>query len=221
VSPPVGPTGLRYCSGGDDADLAWHVGVSGAFSGTHIEFSSSGRTFDTYFDKYAVTASVDRRLGERWTIGGALGSTVTGALDVAGVTSTVSPGPLGAFTASFRPLDEGDLAPFVLFTGSAAASVSWTSPPGGGASSALSAFDLRLGVVAGKTLAHLVTPYLLARAFGGPVFWSGGGPSATGTDANHYQLGAGVSVHVGRVDAMVEGVPLGELGLVVGLGFAF
>jgi len=113
------------------------------------------------------------------------------------------------------------VAPFVLLTGSAAASVAWTTPPGGGPSSTLSAFDLRLGVVAGKTIAHAVTPYLLARAFGGPVFWSQAGRSVTGTDANHYQLGAGLSVRVGRVDLVVEGVPLGELGLVAGVGFAF
>lgn len=221
MSPPVGPTGLRYCAGGDDEAIAWRVGVSGAWSGTHIDFSGSGRTFDTYFDKYAVTASLDRRLGDRWTLGVALGSTVTGSLDVASVTSSVSPGPLGAFTASFRPLDEGAIAPFVLLTGSAAASLSWTMPPGGGSSSTLSALDLRAGIVAGKTIAHVVTPYVLARAFGGPVFWSGGGQSATGTDAYHYQLGAGVSVHVGRVDVVAEGVPLGELELVAGVGFAF
>ena len=196
------------------------MGASGAWSGTHLEFSSGGGSFDTYFGKYAVSASLERRLGDRWTIGGALGSTVTGSLDVAGVTSSVSPGPLGAFTASFRPLDEGEVAPFVLLTGSAAASVAWTTTPASG-SATLSAFDLRLGVVAGKTIAHAVTPYLLARAFGGPVFWSGGGRSLTGTDANHYQLGAGLSVRVGRVDLVVEGVPLGELGLVAGAGLAF
>jgi hypothetical protein len=220
VSPPVGPTGLRYCSG-DDAELDWHVGVSGAWSGTHLELSTGGQTFDTYFGKYVVTASLERRLGDRWTLGGALGSTVTGALDLDGVTTTVSPGPLAAITASFRPLDEGDLAPFVLLTGSAAASVAWTAAPAAGSSSTLSAFDLRLGVVAGKTFAHVVTPYLLARAFGGPVFWSGGGRSLTGTDANHYQLGAGVSVRLGRFDLVLEGVPLGELALVAGAGFAF
>jgi hypothetical protein len=53
------------------------------------------------------------------------------------------------------------------------------------------------------------------------VFWSGGGKSATGTDADHYQLGAGVSVRIGRFDLVVEGVPLGELGLVAGAGLAF
>ena len=135
--------------------------------------------------------------------------------------SNVSPGPLAAVTTSFRPLDEGDIAPFLLLTGSVAASVAWTTSPAGGPSSTLSAFDVRLGVVAGKTIAHVVTPYVLARAFGGPVFWSSGGQSATGTDANHYQLGAGVSVRARRVDFVVEGAPLGELGIVAGVGFAF
>ena len=169
---------------------------------------------DASFDKYAVLASVDRRLGDRWTVGGGVGSTVTGNIDVNGVTSTVSPGPLGAITASFRPLDEGTVAPFVLLSASMAASLSWV------ASSTLTAFDVRLGVAAGKTIADVVTPYLLARAFGGPVFWSIAGASATGTDAYHYQLGGGVSVRVGRVDLLVEGVPLGERAFVVGAGFA-
>jgi hypothetical protein len=202
---------LRYCSG-DDADRVWRVGVSGSYSDTRLVFSSGGTSVDASFAKYAVVASVDRRLGDRWTVGGGVGSTVTGNIDVNGVTSTVSPGPLGAITTSFRPLDEGTVAPFVLLSASMAASLSWV------ASSTLTAFDVRLGVAAGKTIADVVTPYLLARAFGGPVFWSIAGASATGTDAYHYQLGGGVSVRLGRVDLLAEGVPLGERAVVVGAG---
>lgn len=220
MSPPVGPTGLRYCSG-DDTDPVWRAGVSGAWSGTHLIFSSGGSSFDTYFEKYAVTAGLDRRLGDRWTLGGAVGTTVTGALVVRGSVSSVSPGPLAAVTASFRPLDEGELTPFLLLTGSAAASLSWTTPRAGGTASALSALDARLGLVAGKTIAHVVTPYVLARVFGGPVFGSLGGNAVTGTDASHYQLGAGVSVRLGRVDLVAEAVPLGELEIVAGAGLAF
>jgi hypothetical protein len=217
VSPPVGPTGLRYCSG-DDADLVWHAGVSEAWSGTHLKFPGDGSTLDAYFGRYAVTATVDRRLGTRWTFGGALGSTIAGEMNLDGETHRVSPGPLGAVTASFRPIDEGDVAPFVLLTGSVAASLAWTTPPGGGHSDSLAAFDVRLGVVAGKTIAHVVTPYLLARAFGGPVYWAA--LPNPGTDANHYQLGGGISVRLGRVDLVAEGVPLGELGVVFGAGLA-
>jgi len=211
---------LRYCSG-DDGELLWHAGVSGAWSGTHLELSSGGRTVDAYFGRYAVTASLERRLGDRWTLGGALGATVAGTLDLDGAESDLSPGPLAAVTASFRPLDEGDIAPFLLLTGSVAASLAWTKPAGGGPTSTFTAGDVRLGAVVGKTIAHAVTPYLLARAFGGPVSWSIAGRSASGTDANHYQVGAGVSVHVERFDLVVEGVPLGELGLVAGAGLSF
>ncbi len=205
---------MRYCGGDGDEERPWRVGVNGAYSATKLVFSSGGGSVDASFAKYAVMASVDRRLGDRWTVGGGIGTTVTGDIDVNGVTSTISPGPLGAITASFRPIDEGTVAPFVLLSASLAASLSWA------ASSSLSAFDVRLGVAAGKTIADVVTPYVLARAFGGPVLWSIAGASATGTDAYHYQLGGGVSVRLGRVDLVAEGVPLGERAVVVGAGLA-
>jgi hypothetical protein len=52
------------------------------------------------------------------------------------------------------------------------------------------------------------------------VLWSIAGASASGTDAYHYQLGAGVAVRAGRVDVAAEGVPLGERAVVVGVGLA-
>ena len=168
-----------------------------------------------------MTASLERRLSDRWTLGGALGSTVAGLIDLQGNPFDVSPGPVVAATASFRPLDEGTVAPFVLLTGAVTASLSWTAPSGGGPSSPLTAFDVRVGALAGKTIAQVVTPYLLARVFGGPVLASLAGQSYVGTDAYHYQLGGGVSVHAGRVDVLVEGVPLGERGVVAGVGVAF
>ena len=164
-----------------------------------------------------MTASLERRVGDRWVLGGVLGSTVTGTLQVSGQSFTLSPGPLVAFAASFRALDEGDIAPFVLLTASLGGSLSWTRP----GNQAMTALDGRLGVAAGKTIAHVVTPYLLARGFGLPVYWSNGGSSITGTDAYHYQLGGGVVVRVGRFDVLVEGVPLGERALVGGVGAAF
>jgi hypothetical protein len=66
----------------------------------------------------------------------------------------------------------------------------------------------------------VVTPYVLARAFGGPVFWSLAGASVTGTDAHHYQVGAGLVIRARRVDIVAEGVPLGERTVVVGVGLA-
>jgi hypothetical protein len=127
------------------------------------------------------------------------------------------------FQASYRAIDEGDVRPFVLLTGSLGASLAWTSPRAGtaGSSETMTAFDGRLGVAAGKTIANVVTPYLLARAFGLPILWRDQGAAVTGTDAYHYQLGAGAVARAGRFDVLVEGVPLGERVVVGGLGVAF
>jgi hypothetical protein len=188
---------------------------------THLELTTQVTTAEADFTKQAVTVSLERRLGNRWTVGGALGSTVVGSLRPEGASFDLSPGPLVAVTGSFRALDEGRIAPFVLFTASLGAAVDWTTPSGGGPSQSFSAFDARLGVAAGKTIADVVTPYLLARAFGGPILWREQGASVTGTDAYHYQLGAGVVVRLGAFDLDVEGVPLGERALVGGAGYAF
>jgi hypothetical protein len=68
----------------------------------------------------------------------------------------------------------------------------------------------------------VLTPYALARVFGGPVFWHDGLAGQTGTDVHHFQLGAGLLVRLGRrLDIFAEGVPLGEQGISGGAGFAF
>jgi hypothetical protein len=62
----------------------------------------------------------------------------------------------------------------------------------------------------GKTFGAF-TPYAAARGFGGPVGWTLGGDEATGSDAHHYTVGAGLNVRPGkRLDLSVEAMPLGE-----------
>jgi hypothetical protein len=190
---------------------------------THLELTTRGTTQEASFSKQAVTASLERRVGDRWTVGGALGSTLVGSLQPPGSSFALSPGPLLTLSGSFRALDEGKVAPFLLFTASLGAAVSWTTPTdsSGGPAQSFWAFDGRIGVAAGKTIAHVVTPYALARAFGLPVLWHNQGASTEGTDAYHYQLGAGVVVRIGAFDLDVEGVPLGEKAVVGGVGYAF
>ena len=62
-------------------------------------------------------------------------------------------------------------------------------------------FDVGFGVVA---------PYLLARGFGGPVFWTLDATSVTGTDVYHFQVGAGASVTIGGLSVMLDVAALGE-----------
>ena len=81
------------------------------------------------------------------------------------------------------------------------------------------AFDARAGVLVGKSLFDALSVYATGRLFGGPVFWSVDGDSKLGTDIYHYQLGAGFLVRLpAGLELFAEGVPLGERGVVVGLG---
>jgi hypothetical protein len=208
---------LRYCSGDGDEALDWRIGVAYGAAWTRLALTRGGATSDADFQKQSMTLSVERRVGERWTMGVSTGSTVVGTMRAYGQSFDMTPGPLLTVQASYRVLDEGAVAPFVLLTASLGGAIVRTRPGG----QTLSAFDGRLGVAAGKTIAHVVTPYLLARAFGGPVLWNAGGASVMGTDAYHYTLGAGLVVRLGRFDVLVEGAPLGEKAFVGGAGVAF
>lgn len=216
MAPPVGPTGLRYCSGDDDA-RDFRAGLAGGYVETRLVFGAA----EGSLVKEAVTVSLDRRIGERWTVGGSLGSTLAGSFRIGGTRFSLSPGPLAAFVTTLRAVDEGEVAPFVLFTSAVSTSLSWTAPPADDASQSMLALDVQVGVAAGKTIAHVLSPYALARAFGGPVFWRYQGSSVIGTDAYHYQVGGGLALRLGAFDVVAEGVPLGEKALVGGVGLAF
>jgi len=183
----------------------------------------NGASENADFSKQAATVSIDRRVGPRVTLGAMVGVTTTGTLGAYGQTFDLSPGPLFTATFSYRALDEGDVAPFVLFTFSLGVSILSTEPqaPSVSPSERMTSYDGRIGVAAGKTIAHVVTLYALARAFGLPVLWTYQGTSVNGTDLYHYQLGAGAVARVGSFDVLVEGVPLGEKTIIGGLGFAF
>lgn len=83
------------------------------------------------------------------------------------------------------------------------------------------AFDLRGAAIVGKTLGEAVVPYAALRAFGGPIFYRFLAAEVTGTDLYKYQVGGGLAVHLGPVDAFVEGIPFGERGASSGLGVTF
>jgi hypothetical protein len=182
-----------------------------------------GTNREEAFTKQAVTVSLGRRLGDRWNVGVALGSTLAGTLQTPISSYSLSPGPLLTFTGSLRALDEGKIAPFVLLTASLGGAVDWTTPAGGGGGGSQSfwAFDGRVGAAVGKTIANVVTAYLLARAFGLPILWRYQGDYTVGNDKYHYQLGAGAVLRMGRFDLAAEAVPLGEKAVVGSVGYAF
>lgn len=109
----------------------------------------------------------------------------------------------------------GDRRWFV--TGSLSASAGTTTTTGV-TDERLTAFDLRIGAIAGRTFADVVSPYVLARAFGGPVLWRVAGEDRAGSDTTHVQLGAGLSVATrfglsAVVDVSVVGEQSASLGV--------
>ncbi|MBA3500260.1 MAG: hypothetical protein H0T65_07805, partial [Deltaproteobacteria bacterium] len=81
-------------------------------------------------------------------------------------------------------------------------------------------FDiLRIGVMAGRTFGS-VSPYVLARGFGGPVAWTLDGMSVTGTDTSKFQLGAGANVALpGDLAMQLDISALGERSISLGASY--
>lgn len=229
MSPPVGPTGLRMTCTGDASDassFAWRAGAAFGFTETALKFgvaSGGGDTTRADFRKTAVLATLERRVASKWTLSLAVGSTIDGALRIQGAAHDLSAGPLVALSTSYRAVDEARVTPFVLLTGSLGGSLAWTRERSlvDAPRERMVALDGRIGVIAGKTVGEILSPYVAARAFGLPVFWTYRGESVTGTDAFHYQLAAGFSLRLGRVDVGVEMAPLGERAITGGAGLAF
>jgi len=153
----------------------------------------------------AVTASVGHfatpRLG--WTVsaGGIVGGSVEGR-DLAGG-ATVSAG------LSWLPVYERPRRPFVGLSVSVGTALARATADDG-SQHLWSAWDGRVGAMAGKTLGRVVA-YAAARGFGGPVFWHRDGERVVGGDRWHFTLGAGVTIRLPRrFDVSLEAMPLGE-----------
>jgi len=163
-------------------------------------------------EQTAVMASFEYRLSPRWTLSASGGGVVAGRLVPSEGAISFGAGAAASLGASWLAVEPEGLRPFVMLTGSLAFSRVAIAP------SSYTAADVRLGVVAGYTLLERFTPYLTARAFGGPVFWR----EQQATDLHHYQVGAGLAVGLpGGFDLSAEVVPLGEQRLTGGVGFSF
>jgi hypothetical protein len=218
-----GASGVSACSLKEHLESVrpkWRVGASYAFTSTAIRFNG-----DTRFDqtRHVAFATVDYRLTPDWAFEVGVGSIFGGRLSAGASEFEFRPGLLAALGASWRVLDAAGARPFVALTGQLAFAVASTRPSGvaSAPSTGYQAADVRIGAVAGWPLLEAVTPYALARVFGGPVWWSYQGADLLGGDVHHYQLGAGVLFRVGPVDLFAEGVPLGEQTFAGGAGVLF
>jgi hypothetical protein len=196
------------CDGSEPS--TWQV--TGSISGfsTQIVFDGTTRLS---VEQLAATATLGSfaspRLGWSASAGGVLAGRIEGR-DVLG-------GATVGGTLSWLPVYERPGRPFLAVTASLGAAFvraraddamphSWW------------AFDARGGVTVGKTFADHWVPYVSARGFGGPVYWTRAGDGIVGTDRYHVTLGAGLIVRIPRsVDVTVEAMPLGERSAALGV----
>jgi hypothetical protein len=206
------------------------VSASYAYTSTVLLFGD-GRRAD--LTRSTVFGGVEVPLSRVTSLTLGAGGVAGGALEHGAARDTLGPGFAGALGVAWRVYTPParTALPFVqlsatlsgthLLTRSNGFRTDGTSAPT--ETRAYDAFDLRAAAVAGFRLGPIVTPYALARAFGGPAYWHYDGAAVTGTDLHKYQLGAGLSLALagGRLDLFAEGVPLGESGFAAGLGSTF
>ncbi len=215
----VSATGVASCSLAEHRDAArsrFAVGVTGTYTDTALRFDGSLRAAQT---RAAVLGVLAYMPTPSLALEAGIGASFAGALTLPDGKHEFLPGPSATLGAGWRVLDAASY--FALLTAVASFTANRTELAGAPRVS-YTAFDLRLGGEFGLNLAQVLHPYVLARAFGGPVYWQYQGKDVTGTDIHHYQLGLGLAVGLPlRLAAFVEGVPLGERALSGGVSFAF
>ena len=219
-----GAAGVSACSLSDHLEESrpkWRVGAGYAYTSTALSFNGDTRLDET---RHIAFASLDYMWTPAWTFELGVGSILGGGLQSATCEQyKLRPGLLAAAGAAWRILEAEGARPFVVMTAQLAFVTASTKDSASASNSVrYTALDGRVGASAGWPLWQTLTPYVLARVFGGPVFWEYQGASQTGTDVHHYQIGGGLLLRVARVvDIFAEAVPLGEQGLSTGAGFVF
>jgi len=173
------------------------------------------------FERFGAVVTTSVPLGDRSTLDLAAGGVFGGELTAPDGAYRLGPGWVAGASYTYRVLDAAWPRPFVLLSGTLAASAARTSRADGSAAGTLSAFDLRVGATAGYTFADVLSPYVALRAFGGPVSWRYAGEAVTGTDDYHYQPALGAVLSYAPIDLTAEWAFVGERAVSVGLGVAF
>lgn len=187
------------CDGG--APPTWQVTAAVDALSTTIEAGAP-----LALDETTVTATLAHfaspRLGWSVTAGGVVAGSIEGRPMRGGATL--------AAAISWLPVYESARRPFVAVTASLGTALARATADDG-RTHTWSAWDVRGGVMVGKTFAGHLVPYLAARVFGGPVFWYRAGASVTGTDRYHVTAGAGLTLRLpARLEVSLEYMPFGE-----------
>jgi hypothetical protein len=204
-----GPDGVWSCSIEEHEEAErprWSLGAVGSYTWTRLNFQHGLRV---RAQRSAALINASYAPTKVLRIQASAGVAGTGTLATPDGTYDFSPGAIGAVGVSYRFLTG---RPFLVLSGLLSASSAQTELRDHAASAArYTALDIRAGLAFGATFFDALSPYAVVRTFGGPIFWHYRGQSVLGTDRYHVQLGAGVAYRIaGRVDAFVEGIPLGE-----------
>ena len=160
-----GTAGITSCSLEEHEEAIrrkWHLGSSYSFSSTGLRVRG-GPAVRARTPRLAGDAGVpaSRRATSCW------GRAVSWAATSAPTPpqSDFEPGFVGVAGGAWRVLEGGRQGPFLLLTGQL--SYAWARNQG----AAYNAIDVRAGAVVATTLWRMLTPYVLTRVFGGPVYW--------------------------------------------------
>jgi len=205
------------------------VGLSYGVFGADLAFTNAE---EALMERRAVSASIDRRMSEAWTLSFAAGAGLPGLLVMDGERHTINPGWLVAVSSSWRLADGRGTLPFFallsLTLAGSGASTTLESPKLHAARSlvleepSLYAVDARIGLIVGKTFFDVLTPYAGVRLFGGPVMWRFHGGDVVGSDPRHVQIALGLSSALpSGIDLFAEVAPLGERAATIGGGLSF
>lgn len=191
----------------------WRVAAAFATTSSVVVFSDGSQP---ELRRSVVTASMERRLAEKWTLHIGGGASHDGELEFGGVRHALSHGPVVLASVSYR-LAAGP--PWLLIAGSA--SFATTATASSREQARLTACDARASFTLGTTLGKAIAPYAALRAFAGPVFWRHRGEAVLGSDRYHLQLAAGILATTRWLDAFVEIAPVGERSVTVGVAASF
>jgi len=223
VSPPVGPAGILECNG-DEPEAArpaprlYHASVAYSVFGTDLTFGGSQGAF---IERRASTASLSYRYGDKYTFQASAGATLGGRFVYGDAHFSLDPGWIASVAATWKIVGTKRGDAFLIAGGALGVSGGATRDAASHTED-MTAIDLRLTVMAGKTFFDILSPYVVLRAFGGPVFWRYQGEDMVAGDQYHFQIGAGAVVALPEhFDVFAEGVPLGERAGVVGVGYSF
>jgi hypothetical protein len=195
----------------------WRVAGSFGWLASTLRFGA----IDAPFVQRSVAASLTRRLGSDWSVTAGAGAVVSGSLDAGGAQYRMEPGWLVRLGATWMALDARGPWPFLAVSGSLAASGVTTVAPDG-ARAPLTSVDAGLSASAGWPIAGVVAPYVGAKVFGGPVWWTLDGASTTGSDVNHWQVAFGIAASLPLgIDVLAEWAPFGARSAVAQVGWTF